>query len=206
MKCTQCGNNEFYKLDRENRYLINENQFQYGFKKTASMDRVNHWIDVFACSKCGHLEWFNKFPGQKYEDLLSKIKVLEGYLKVIEPKISKNNGEIQKIELSIKDLEIKQNDRYNLSGKEIQEIQEKITNLKKSRDNIFNKGISGKVAVSQYRGTERLLRINENEDIKQEINKDWNHYTLLGFQKELLTHIAGLKDDLKQLNVEKING
>ncbi len=204
MKCTQCGNNEFYKLDRENRYLINENQYQYGFKKTASMDRVNHWLDVFACSKCGHLEWFNKFPGQKYEDLLSKIKVLEGYLKVIEPKISKNNAEIQKIELSIKDLEIKQNDRYNLSGKEIQEVREKITNLKKSRDNIFNEGIRGSVNVSLYRGNQRMLLINENDDIKEEINKDWNHYTLLDLQKGLLSHIAELQGDLKQLNVEKI--
>jgi hypothetical protein len=204
MKCTQCANNEFYKLDRENRYLINENQYQYGFKKTVSMDRVNQWIDVFACSKCGHLEWFNKFPGQKYEELVSKIAALEGYLKVIEPKISKNNAEIQKIELSIKDLEIKQNDRYNVSGKEIQEVQEKITNLKKSRDNIFNKGISGSVSVSQYRGNQRMLLINGNDDIKEEINKDWNHYTLLGLQKGLLSHIAELQGDLKQLNVEKI--
>ena len=193
MKCTQCGNTEFYKLDRENRYLSNENNYQHGFKRTASSDRGNHWIDVFACSNCGHLEWFNKFPGQKYEELVSKIAVLEGYLKVIEPKISKNNAEIQKIELSIKDLEIKQNDRYNLSGKEIQEVQANITNLKKSRDNLFNKGISGRVTMIQI-------------DIEEEINKDWNHYTLLGLQKEILSHIGGLQGALKQLNVEKIKG
>ena len=91
-----------------------------------------------------------------------------------------------------------------MSGKQIQEKQTTIIELKKIRDNLFKNGTRGMIRV-QFSDNKRFVLINDNE-IKQEINNGLDHYTLLGLQKELLTDIAGVQEELKQLNVEKIKG
>lgn len=67
MKCSQCENTKFYNVG-----------LSFNVDGDARLSyRKNSQLEVFACTSCGHLEWFDKGLVNENQKLIEKSRSLE---------------------------------------------------------------------------------------------------------------------------------
>lgn len=141
MKCSACGNNQFYKLT-ENPFIT-----KMSGEVTVSLPQITP--DAFMCEKCGHVEFF-------VQDYLSHIEKYEIAVKALLVK----NKELQELKLTIEGLrsesmsfdeEISKLKNFmsddNNTVKAIKEAEVKLSLLEKNKRDFMHKTNSASVRL-----------------------------------------------------------
>lgn len=194
MKCTQCGNEELFLLAPKKTGI----EF-YLENSSTPAPAVSDYIQVFACSKCGHYEWYNpKIISlvSRRSVLMDSLEILKEKMLFIQSKVGKINSKLIAYESEISLLKGKSTDTFNLSGREIEALKEKWTKIENEKQEFIKKGTK-----LNYYGDSKIINNIVESDV--ELAKDWSFFTLKTILKHIQSKIDELEKEIRQLGITK---
>ena len=130
-------------------------------------NHVNPTLRIYACSECGHLEFFDTYALDKYNESTSAIKSIGNELQVLRKHlsdlespmaISKINDEIKQLERQLKSLDI--------TIRQQQEMQAKVRELQAKSRSIPNEIAKLKRQIEELeRKLREAERVFENTEV-----------------------------------------
>ena len=155
MKCTQCG--------CENLTPININSL-FSILGDASM-RTSESLKIYTCRNCGHLEFFDTYAVDKYNESMITIKSITSELQILRKRLSdlESSASVSEINDEIKQLE-RQLTSLDITIRQQQEFKAKVQELQAKAHRIPNEIAKLK---KQIEGLERQLR--EAEQVLEKI-------------------------------------